>query len=98
MRTIIGDLLEEYREVILRSRGRTRATFWFVRQLTSLMRPWMWGLVLGVVLGGLNLLSAALAPLADDTPPAMLTLGVTIMACWVWTGFAAERPSPSSPV
>jgi len=40
---IVGDLLEEYREVVLPSRGRARATLWFADQLASLVRPWMWG-------------------------------------------------------
>lgn len=43
---IIGDLVEEYREVVLPERGRVRATLWFVRQLTSLTPPWMWGATL----------------------------------------------------
>jgi len=59
MNTIIGDLLEEYREVVSPSRGRIRAMLWFAGQLTSLIEPWMWGLILGVTLGGLNLVSTA---------------------------------------
>jgi len=88
---IIGDLVEEYRDSVRPQRGRLRAALWFAVQLASLARPWMWGLLLGVILGGFNLLSTAVAPLAEDTPPAVLALGVTVLACWVWSGFAAER-------
>jgi hypothetical protein len=44
-RPIIGDLIEEYREVVLPARGRTRAAAWFVGQLLSLVRPWTWGVL-----------------------------------------------------
>lgn len=40
---IIGDLVEEYREVALPTRGRLFATIWFVRQLASLAPAWLWG-------------------------------------------------------
>jgi hypothetical protein len=40
---LVGDLLEEYREVMQPSRGRVRATLWVGGQLASLVRPWMWG-------------------------------------------------------
>jgi len=90
---IIGDLLEEYREVVRPRRGRVGASIWFVTQLISLLKPWMWGVILGVTLGVSNLISTALAPLADDEPPFILALGVTILAAWVFAGFAAERRS-----
>ena len=47
---IVGDLVEEYREVVLPARGRVRAALWLVVQLVSLARPWMWGAVLGAVI------------------------------------------------
>lgn len=93
MNSILGDLLEEYREVVLPSRGRLRATVWLGTQLASLMRPWMWGVILGVTLGIANLVTTAVAPLAEDTPPTILSLGVAILASWVCAGFAAERRS-----
>ena len=90
---ILGDLLEEYREVVRPARGRIRGAVWLVVQLISLMRPWMWGLALGITVGVANLVSTAVAPLADDTPPMIVSLGVTILASWVFAGFAAERRS-----
>lgn len=90
---IIGDLLEEYREVVRPRRGGFSAGVWFVTQLASLLRPWMWGLILGVTLGAANLISAAVAPLADDEPPIILALGLAILTTWVIAGFAAERRS-----
>ena len=88
---IIGDLCEEYREVILPGRGPVRGTLWFAGQLASLVQPWMWGVLLGLALGGLNLLSTALAPLAEDTPLSDLALAATILGMWTLVGFGAER-------
>ena len=90
---IVGDLLEEYREVVRPRRGRIRAAIWFVTQLISLLRPWMWGVILGVTLGVSNLIWTAVAPLADDEPPVILALGLAILTTWVIAGFAAERRS-----
>ena len=90
---VIGDLLEEYREVVRPRRGSFGAAIWFVMQLASLLRPWMWGLILGVTLGIANLISTAVAPLADDEPPIILALGLAILTTWVIAGFAAERRS-----
>jgi hypothetical protein len=90
---VIGDLIEEYREVVRPSRGRLNAAVWFVTQIASLLQPWMWGLILGVTLGGLNLVSAAVAPLAEDTPATVLFFGASILASWVFAGFAADRRS-----
>lgn len=62
---IIGDLVEEYREVVLPERGRVRATLWFVRQLASLVPAWTWGgTLLGAAFVGRNALDE-FAPPAD---------------------------------
>src|SRR5262249_34365472 len=42
-------------------------------------------------LGALKLISTVMAPLAEDTPLAMLLLGTTALASWGFVGFAAER-------
>jgi hypothetical protein len=89
--SIFGDLIEEYREVVLPTRGRLHAALWFVRQMLSLVQPWMWGLLLGITLGSLNLVSAAVAPLAEDTPPQMMAIAVSVLSAWTLIGFAAER-------
>lgn len=88
---IIGDLVEEYREVIRPARGRLPATLWFARQVASLVRPWMWGAVVGGTLGIANLVMTILDPLAPDTPPAMLALLITILGTWTAVGYSAAR-------
>jgi hypothetical protein len=88
---IIGDLLEEYREGVLPERGRVRATIWFARQLASLVRPWMWGALLGFTLGAANLIGTALWPLAEDTPLLMLTLLTIVLGSLTLIGATAAR-------
>jgi ABC-type dipeptide/oligopeptide/nickel transport system permease component len=88
---IIGDLVEEYREVVLPSRGRVRAALWFARQLASLVRSWMWGALLGFALGAENLVATALWPLAPDTPLLMLTLVSIVLGSLTLIGAAAAR-------
>jgi hypothetical protein len=88
---VIGDLVEEYREVILPARGGVRATLWFARQLASLVRPWMWGAILGLTLGAENLVSTALWPLAPDTPLLMLTLVTIVLGSLALIGASAAR-------
>src|SRR6185503_10191211 len=90
-RAIIGDLIEEYREVVLPARGHMRAAVWFVGQLLSLVRPWTWGVLLGLTLGALNLISVVIAPLAEDDPPAVLALAAAVLGAWIVIGFVAER-------
>jgi hypothetical protein len=48
---IAGDLLEEYREVILPVRGRFLGHVWYLAQIASLMTAPQEGLVLGCVFG-----------------------------------------------
>jgi len=91
MRPIIGDLLEEYREVVLPARGRARAALWFLAQLASLVKPWMWGVMIGLVFGIENLVSTVLAPLAEDTPALMLTLVTVVLGSWILVGFVTVR-------
>ena len=90
-RPIIGDLIEEYREVVRPARGPTRAALWFVGQLLSLVRPWMWGVLLGMALGTLNLVSALVAPLAEDDSPGVLALAAVVLGSWIVIGFVAAR-------
>jgi len=88
---IIGDLLEEYREVIRPERGRVRAVIWFGGQLASFVRPWMWGGLLGFTLGAANLIGTALWPLAEDTPLLMITLLAIVLGSLTLIGAAAAR-------
>ena len=93
MNTILGDLLEEYREVVLPSRGRIRATLWFGWQLASLVKPWMWGTGIGLALGLESLIGTVVSPLAEDTPLVMLSLLVLVVGSWTLVGFSATRRS-----
>jgi len=88
---IIGDLVEEYREVMLPTRGHVGAELWFLGQLASLVRPWMWGVLLGIMLGVANIVSTIVAPMADDDPPAIIAMALSVLVLWTLVGFASER-------
>src|SRR5687768_12357796 len=89
--TVTGDLLEEYREVVLPTRGRLRAQLWYLRQALSLVDSVTSGLVLGVVFGAWNLVYTFLAPLAEDTVSALLSFYGPMFVMWGVVGFAAHR-------
>jgi len=85
--TVSGDLLEEYRETVVPSRGRRRADAWFVRQVAGFAwratwLPLMIGLAIGTGLGILNLVETARSPLADDDAGAMLLWVVALLGVW----------------
>jgi hypothetical protein len=48
--SVSGDLLEEYRDHVLRARGRRRADSWYVRQAAGFLwrATWWWGLLLAM--------------------------------------------------
>ncbi len=52
--TVLGDLIEEYREAIVPSIGQRRADRWFVREIAGLVLrgPLAWGLLVGACLAG----------------------------------------------
>jgi len=91
--TISGDLLEEYREDVLPTKGAMGARLWYMRQVASFVSPVTWGLLLGIAFGTFQLLSTAVEPLADDTPRAMLGLLGTLLMFWIAIGVAAGRPT-----
>jgi hypothetical protein len=88
---VTGDLLEEYREVVLPARGRLRAQLWYLKQALSLVDSVTFGLVLGVAFGAWNLIFTFLAPLAEDTVPALLSFYGPMFVMWGAAGFAARR-------
>jgi hypothetical protein len=88
---IIGDLVEEYREVVLPARGRVRAALWFGVQLASLARPWTWGAALGTVLGLANLIGTAYQPLMEDDGAVLLAMAVTVLVAWGAIGYCFAR-------
>jgi len=91
--TIAGDLLEEYREVVLPARGRVRAQLWYLRQALSVIDGVTLGLALGLAFGIWNLIITWLAPLADDTPSALLAFYGPMLAGWGIGAFIAARRS-----
>jgi hypothetical protein len=80
--TVSGDLLEEYREHVLPSRGRVLAALWYWRQVIGFARPLTVGLALGVLAGVYNVIDTAIEPLADDSSGAMLRLFAVVLAAF----------------
>ena len=85
--TISGDLLEEYREVVVPTRGAKGARWWYRRQVAGFLwhtaqLPLAIGLAIGTVLGIMNLVETARQPLADDDAGPMLAWFVTLLAIW----------------
>jgi hypothetical protein len=88
--TISGDLLEEYHEHILPTRGQLAARLWYVRQILSFVSPFSWGLLIGAVLGSLQLLNTATAPLADDDGASMVLALAVILVLWMLASMSAR--------
>jgi hypothetical protein len=86
--SVSGDLLEEYREVILPARGRWRANLWYLKQALSFVSDVGLGLAVGIVLSLSNLASTIIAPLAEDTPFRVRVFFGTLMLVWSFAGFA----------
>src|SRR5689334_16314781 len=80
--SVSGDLLEEYRDHILPTRGRWAARAWYARQVLSFVSPAMWGLAIGTAIGCFVLIDTALEPLADDAPSGTLLLIVLMLGAW----------------
>jgi hypothetical protein len=99
---ITGDLLEEYREAVLPERGYLRAQYWYWKQVAGVV-VWYWrnimtlakavalGLAVGIVFGVWDLVFTHLAPLAEDTPAALLTFYGPMFAIWCIAGFFGYR-------
>ena len=84
--TVSGDLLEEYRDTIVPTRGRA-ADLWYIRQVAwyLLRASWMWGTLMGAALV-LRYLLDTLVPAADYRMRATV-LSWTILAACMLTGF-----------
>jgi hypothetical protein len=89
--TIPGDLLEEYREHVVPARGRTRANFWYVRQVLSLADGITLGAATGMVFGAWMLANTWAAPLADDTIGGLIAFYGPMFFIWATAGFLAYR-------
>jgi hypothetical protein len=85
--SVPGDLLEEYRETIVPTRG-SAADRWYVRQVASfILRPsWIWGGIIGAALAIRYLFDTRVPP-ADYVLRATV-LTYTIMAASLLTGFS----------
>ena len=91
--TIPGDLLEEFREVVLPSRGRIGARVWYVRQVLSLVPGVMLGAAVGLVFSAINLIVTVIDPLLDDSPMALLGFYGPMFLIWAVAGYLAYRRS-----
>jgi hypothetical protein len=86
--TVLGDLLEEYRETIIPTLGPA-ANRWYLRQVGSflLRASWLWGAVLGAALVIRYLLDTSIPPTNYWLRATVLTY--TIMAACLLAGFTA---------
>ena len=91
--TIPGDLLEEFREVVLPARGRRGARLWYVRQVLSLVPGVMLGAAVGVAFSAINLIVTVIDPLLDDSPMALLGFYGPMFLIWAVAGYLAYRRS-----
>jgi hypothetical protein len=84
--SVSGDLLEEYRDTIVPTRGRA-ADVWYIRQVAwyLLRASWVWGTPIGAVLVVRYLFDTFLPP-ADYRMRAAL-LSWTILAAFMLVGF-----------
>ena len=85
--TISGDLLEEYREDAVPTRGAKGARWWYRRQVAGLLwhsarLPLMIGVAIGALLGIMNLLDTARQPLGDDDGGTMLAWLLAVLTIW----------------
>ena len=89
--TVTGDLLEEYREVILPARGHLRAVLWYLAQMLILVNSVTCGIVLGTGIGVWILVDTAMAPLAEDTPLLVGSMFGGMLVLFGVQGFVARR-------
>jgi hypothetical protein len=89
--TIIGDLREEYHEVVVPTHGRFGAQLWYMRQVVSFVGTVTLGVLLGAAFGLWLLVHTRLDPLAEETPMALLTFFGPMFTFWGMAGFGAAR-------
>jgi hypothetical protein len=92
--TVSGDLLEEYREVILPARGPAGARRWYRQQVAGFVwratrLPLVVGLAIGLTLGVMNLIGTAHRPLADDDGLGMFMWLIAVLAAWTLAAVGA---------
>jgi len=91
--TIPGDLLEEYREVVLPGQGRFRANLWYLRQILSFANSVVLGVLLGAAFAAVNFVATILSPLAEDTAARVIGFYGLMFAIWGGASFVVCRRS-----
>ena len=89
--SILGDLLEEYRDAQVPERGKTAADRWFIRQALGFL--WRTAVVPGALVASVmtgRMLVDAAAPVADTAGRAWITTLATMMI-FAFTGFRLGR-------
>lgn len=89
--SVLGDLLEEYREEVLATRGQVRAQLWYLRQVLVLLDGIRFGLMVGLACGGWMLVDTAIEPLAPDQPVAIGTVIGGVLVLLGLAGFLARQ-------
>jgi hypothetical protein len=89
--TVMGDLIEEYRDTVYPSSGRWRANAWFVGQVAGFAwrAAWVWGLLVAAFISGRFILDT-FAPPASYYARSFFTTWSSILL-YLLTGFWAAR-------
>ena len=90
--TVVGDLIEEYRDAVLPARGRRQADIWFVRQVAGFAwrAPVVWGLVVAAFIAGRFLLDT-FAPPANYAQRSFFTTWSSIVLYLLAGAWGARR-------
>ena len=89
--TVSGDLLEEYREVIVPTRRAARARLWYLGEIVSLIDGARLGVALGLAVGLWILIDTAVQPLAEDAPALVGAMFGGMLLFLAIPGFAVRR-------
>jgi hypothetical protein len=90
--TVVGDLIEEYRDAVLPARGRRQANIWFVRQVAGFAwrAPVVWGLVVAAFIAGRFVLDT-FAPPASYAQRSFFTTWSSILLYLLAGAWGARR-------
>lgn len=89
--SVLGDLLEEYREEVLATHGRVRAQLWYLRQILMLLDGIRFGVVVGLAFGVWMLIDTAIEPLAADQHVPVWTMIGGVLTLLGPAGFLARQ-------
>jgi hypothetical protein len=90
--TVVGDLVEEYRETVLPARGQQQADVWFIWQVAGFVwrAPIVWGFVIAMFISGRFLLDT-FAPPASYFQRSFFTTWSSILIYLLAGAWAARR-------